>query len=36
MAQNALSRQKNVPLNVNILNNPNNNGYGKKIKSNGE
>jgi hypothetical protein len=36
ITQSALSRQKNIPLNVNILNNPNNNGYGKKVKFNGE
>lgn len=31
-----LSKQKDIPLNVNILNNPNDDGYGKKTKSNGE
>ncbi|MDT0294909.1 toxin TcdB middle/N-terminal domain-containing protein [Mesonia ostreae] len=36
LMQNTLSTQDNIPLNINILNNPNNNGYGKKTKSNGE
>jgi RHS repeat-associated protein len=36
LSQSALSRQKSIPLNISILNNPNNNGYGKKVKSNGE
>jgi uncharacterized protein RhaS with RHS repeats len=31
-----LSKQKNISLNINILNNPNNNGRGGKVKSNGE
>ncbi|APD08045.1 hypothetical protein UJ101_02547 [Flavobacteriaceae bacterium UJ101] len=34
--QNILASQKNISLEINILNNPNNNGYGKKVKSNGE
>ncbi|MDO8997533.1 MAG: RHS repeat-associated core domain-containing protein [Sediminibacterium sp.] len=34
--QKGLSIQKAIALTVNILNNPNNNGYGKKVKSNGE
>jgi YD repeat-containing protein len=36
LMQGTLSKQNNIPLNINILNNPNNNGYGKKVKSNGE
>lgn len=36
MTQSALSKQKNIRLNINILNNPNNNGYEKKVKFNGE
>jgi len=36
LMQSTLSRQSNIPLNINILNNPNNDGYGKKIKANGE
>ena len=36
LMQSTLSNQSNIPLNINILNNPNNNGYGRKVKSNGE
>ena len=36
LMQSTLSNQANIPLNINILNNPNNNGYGSKVKSNGE
>ena len=32
----ALKFESNVSLNINILNNQNNKGYGKKVKSNGE
>jgi|GEM_PF-2292664 hypothetical protein len=34
--QSTLSNQGNIPLNINILNNPNNNGYSRKVESNGE
>ena len=36
LMQGTLSKQNSIPLNINILNNTNNNGYGKKVKSNGE
>ncbi len=36
LMQSILSNQSNILLNINILNNPNNNGYNKKVKSNGE
>lgn len=36
LMQSTLSNQGNIPLNINILNNPNNNGYSRKVESNGE
>jgi len=36
LMKSTLSNQNNIPLNINIQNNPNNNGYGGKIRSNGE
>jgi RHS repeat-associated protein len=36
LMKSALSVQAKVPLNINIIGNPNNNGFGKKVKSNGE
>lgn len=36
LMRSTISKQGDIPLNINILNNPNNNGYGKKVISNGE
>jgi hypothetical protein len=36
LMKSTLSRQSVIPLSIGIVNNPNNNGYGKKVKSNGE